>query len=94
MPFQDCQAAYPDGIKGPKQAFAEFDAGFRALWLQKTAQVEGKAAAERDKRETLKGSGVPKLMKAIYVFGGFLAVMFLFLVIAVERHLRRIPKID
>jgi hypothetical protein len=92
MPVQECQAAYPDGIKGPGQAFAEFDAGFRALWLEKSAEVDSKAAAERAKRENLKDSGAPKLMKAIFVFGGFLAVMFLFLVIAVERHLRRIPK--
>jgi len=94
VPVEDCQAAYPDGIKGPKQAFAEFDASFRALWVQKTEEVEAKAAGERAEREALKDTGVPKLMRAIYVFGGFLAVMFLFLVIAVERHLRRIPKAE
>jgi hypothetical protein len=92
MPVQDCQPAYPDGIKGPDQAFAEFDVGFRTLWLRKSAEVNEKAAAEKNRREAIKSGGGPKLMQAVYIFGGFLVVMFLFLVIAVERHLRRIPK--
>lgn len=92
MPTQECKPAYPDGIKGPEQAFADFDLGYRTLWMKKSTEVADKAAAERNRREVLKSSGGPKLMKAVYIFGGFLVVMFLFLVIAVERHLRRIPQ--
>ncbi len=90
MPTQVCQPAYPDGITGPSRAFADFDGGFRALWLKKADEATAKADVERARREALKGSSGSKLMQAVYVFGGFLTVMFLFLVIAVERHLRRL----
>lgn len=90
MPTQVCQPAYPDGIKGPSRAFADFDGGFRVLWLKKADEAAAKASLEQARREALKGSSGSKLMQAVYVFGGFLTVMFLFLVIAVERHLRRL----
>lgn len=58
--------------------------------MRKANDAAAKAGAERARREALKDSSGSKLMQAVYVFGGFLTVMFLFLVIAVERHLRRL----
>jgi hypothetical protein len=90
VPVEVCEAAYPDNIISPETAFVEFDLGFRALWTRKTEDAEAARAAEEDERRALKASGTPKLTQALMLLGGFLAIMFLFIVIAVERHLRRI----
>lgn len=90
VPFQVCEPAYPDNIVSPDKAFATSDQGFRDLWTRKTSEAEEVRAAEENKRRMLKASGTPKLTKALTLLGGFLAIMFLFIVIAVERHLRRI----
>jgi hypothetical protein len=90
VPVQRCEPAYPDNIISPTKAFTEFDRGYRELWKRRTDQAEAERAAKVGKRYELKASGVPKLSKAMILLVGFLGIMFLFLVIAVERHLRRI----
>jgi hypothetical protein len=90
VPHEVCEPAYPDNIVSPDKAFFEFDRGYRDLWTRKTAEAEKARAAEEGKRLALKASGLPKLTKAMMLLGGFLAIMFLFIVIAVERHLRRL----
>jgi hypothetical protein len=89
-PVQVCEPAYPDNIISPDKAFSEFDQGYRDLWSRKTDEAEEARALEEGKRLALKATGTPKLTKALTLLGGFLAIMFLFIVIAVERHLRRI----
>lgn len=90
VPVQRCEPAYPDNIVSPAKAFTEFDRGYRELWKRRIEEAE---AARQDKigeRQMLKASGLPKLTQALVLLGGFLGIMFLFLVIAMERHLRRI----
>lgn len=90
VPHEVCEPAYPDNIVSPDKAFVDFDRGYRELWTRRTAAAEEARSAEEDARLALKASGLPKLTKALMLLGGFLAIMFLFLVIAVERHLRRL----
>ena len=88
MPVQKCVAAYPAGITSPLDAFTQMDRGFRVLWAAQAEKSQNDAAAERAKREATKADAIPTLMRAAYVFGAFLFIMFLFLVVAIERHLR------
>jgi hypothetical protein len=90
VPVEVCEPAYPDNIISPDTAFVEFDLGFRDLWVGKAEDAEAARAAKEGERRALKASGTPKLTQALILLGGFLAIMFLFIVIAVERHLRRI----
>lgn len=87
---QVCEPAYPNNIVSPDRAFVDFDQSYRELWQRKTTEASEKHDAEVSRRMVIKASGVPKLSKALMMLGGFLAVMFLFIVIAVERHLRRL----
>jgi hypothetical protein len=90
VPVQRCEPAYPDNIVSPTKAFAEFDRGYRELWKRRTDEAAAERSSKIEKRYALKASGVPKLSKAMILLAGFLGIMFLFLVIAVERHVRRI----
>lgn len=90
VPVRKCEAAYPDNIRSPLAAIAEFDKRFRELWAERTEENAAEANARLAEKESLKASGPTKLISAAYVFAAFLGVMFFFLMIAIERHLRRI----
>lgn len=90
VPVERCEPAYPADITSPVQAFANLDRGFREIWKQKAAEATERQQAEEARRYGLKASGVPKLTKALILLGLFLGVMFLFLVVAMERHLRKL----
>lgn len=92
MPLQKCEPAYPEGIKSPLQLFAQVDEGYRLAWSSKTSAAEAAAAAESAEKELFKAGAPASLMLALQVGGAFLVVMFLFLLIAVERHLRRVAQ--
>jgi len=92
MPVQRCVPAYPEGITSPAQAFAQMDLGFRSLWTSRQTKNSEDAAAKREALQAKQASGMPTLVQALQVFGAFLIVMFVFLVIAIERHLRRIAQ--
>lgn len=92
VPYQDCVAVYPGNITSPLQAFGAMDANYREIWAGRTERSQAEAAAEMERLEAVKAEGMPRLGQAGTIFAGFLAVMFLFLVIAVERHLRRLAQ--
>jgi hypothetical protein len=92
VPVEKCVAAYPEGITSPLQAFFQMDRTFRALWLDRRQTAAAEAAAKRDQLAAKKASGWPALLQAGQGFIAFLAAMFIFLVIAIERHLRRLAK--
>lgn len=93
MPVEKCEPAYPADITSPVQAFANLDRGFREIWKSKVAASNDKAFDEEEKRSALKATGIPKLTRALVLLGLFLGVMFLFLVIAMERHLRKLKAV-
>ena len=92
VPIEQCVAAYPDGILSPLAAFTQMDTGFRQIWMKRGEDNAAAADAKRSQLAATKADSVPTLMRAAYVFGAFLVVMFLFLVIAAERHLRRLAQ--
>jgi hypothetical protein len=94
VPVQRCVASYPEGITSPAQAFAQMDQGFKMLWESRQSTVAEEAATKRAALETKKASAGPTLLQALSAFGAFLAIMFLFLIVAIERHLRRLAAIQ
>lgn len=90
VPVERCVAAYPDGIVSPVVAFGRADEAFRTLWAEKARANANAASAERYAREETRAQIGPRLMLALRIVGGFLLVMFFFLIIAIERHLRRL----
>ncbi len=93
VPVQRCVPAYPDGIVSPIVAFGRADDTFRTLWADRADANAGDAALERSDRENTRAAIGPRLLIALQIIGGFLAVMFFFLIIAVERHLRKLAQI-
>ncbi|WEK57801.1 MAG: hypothetical protein P0Y52_14845 [Candidatus Brevundimonas phytovorans] len=92
VPVEQCVAAYPEGIVSPLVAFGRADEAFRALWLQKADQNAAAAEAKRGDREALRQGIAPRLLLALQIAGGFLVVMFFFVLVALERHIRRIAE--
>lgn len=90
VPVQRCVAAYPDGIVSPAVAFGRADEAFRQLWLEKFDRNASEAAAKVSDREATRAKIAPKLITALQIAAGFLVVMFFFLIVAIERHLRRL----
>jgi hypothetical protein len=88
VPVERCVPAYPDGIVSPRVAFGRADEEFFRLWSLQTEQVRAEAQAARDGREATRAQIGPNLLLALQVLGAFLVVMFFFLMVAIERHLR------
>lgn len=88
VPVQRCVPAYPEGIVSPRVAFGRADEEFFRLWTERSAQVSAEAQATRDGREAIRAQIGPNLLLALQILGAFLVVMFFFLMVAIERHLR------
>lgn len=85
-----CEAVYPDGIVSPAQAFERADFTFADLYFSDRATKTADANYEISKREETRAKIGPNLQLALMIVGAFLAVMFFFLIIAIERHLRKV----
>lgn len=90
VPVERCVPAYPDGIVSPAVAFGRADEAFRTLWLEKFDRNASEAATKISQREATRARIGPKLLTALQIAVGFLLVMFFFLIVAIERHLRRL----
>lgn len=90
VPVERCVPAYPDGIVSPAVAFGRADEAFRALWLEKFDKNASDAATKVSEREATRAQIGPKLLTALQIAIGFLVVMLFFLIVAIERHLRRL----
>lgn len=88
VPVETCVAAYPQGIVSPRVAFGRADEEFFRLWTQQAEQVAAEAQATRDGREATRAQIGPNLLLALQILAAFLVVMFFFLMVAIERHLR------
>lgn len=88
VPVERCIPAYPEGIVSPRVAFGRADGEFFRLWSEQSEQVSAEAQATRDGREATRAQIGPNLLLVLQILGAFLVVMFFFLVVAIERHLR------
>ncbi len=88
VPVEECVPAYPEGIESPIETFARLDESYRMQWFGKMAASQGKAASEEALKKAIKAEAPMSLWNGLRVFGAFLVVMFMFLLIAIERHLR------
>ncbi len=83
---------YPDGTQSHTQIFRAFQDRFFQLLEQR--RNENASRAERERQGILAGitEGELSLMTALQILGAFLLLMFFFLLIAIERHQRRLAQ--
>jgi hypothetical protein len=84
---------YPKGTQSHTQIFRAFQERYFALLQQRRESNAAKAEGER--QSILAGivDGRLSLMTTLQILGGFLVLMFFFLLIAIERHQRRLAAI-
>lgn len=92
VPVEKCEPAYPEGISSPLQLFTQLDESYRLSWTGKALASEAEAAEKTAQKEQVKAGAPVSLLLAVQIGGAFLVVMFLFLLIAVERHLRKVAQ--
>lgn len=85
-----CEAVYPDGVVSPIQAFERADWLFSDAYFTDEAAKRHAADQKLAERLETRAKIGPLLRLSFVILGGFFAVMFLFLIIAIERHLRRL----
>lgn len=90
VPTRECEMVYPDGIVSPLAAFTQADQTFGELWAGQTIRHEAEAARATAERHATRAQIGPKLLRALQIVGGFLVIMFFFLLVAIERHMRRL----
>jgi hypothetical protein len=80
----------PAGVLSHADLFGAYQDAYASRLAEK--RQANAAAAERQRSEILADNlnGRERLWLALSVVGGFLALMFLFLLIALERHQRKI----
>jgi hypothetical protein len=80
----------PDGVLSPSALFS----AYHNKYIDALVDHRSENAAEADKKRTEimrdNATGIGRLWTAIKVIGSFVVVMFLFLLIALERHQRKI----
>lgn len=84
------EARLPTGVIEPPVLFGRQQARFIELLGQRTEQSQADANSARARIADGNVVGVARLWTALSVAGGFLVLMFLFLLIAIERHQRRL----
>ena len=80
----------PASVLEPAVLFGRQQERFLKLLSTRTEQGQSAANAERDRLAAGNVTGAQRLWAAVTVMGSFLLLMFLFLLIAIERHQRRI----
>lgn len=83
-----CEAVFPETVMTPAAAFERADATFASAWLTDENAKAETAAGESMRRELQRAEIGPNLQLALIIIGGFFTVMFFFLLVAIERHLR------
>ncbi|MEJ6011508.1 hypothetical protein [Novosphingobium aquae] len=80
----------PKGVVSHVDLFAAFHRKYLDTLLGRRAENKQKAEAERNAILDANARGEADLLTAVFVIGGFLALMFFFLLIAIERHQRKL----
>lgn len=83
-----CEAVFPETVMTPAAAFERGDATFASAWLSDEETKAATASDESQRRQMQRAQIGPNLQLALIIIGGFFTVMFFFLLVAIERHLR------
>ena len=81
---------FPKGTQSHTQIFRAFQDRYFSLLTERRERVAREAQAERESIIEGNATGWISLKTALSVVGGFLVLMFFFLLIAIERHQRRL----
>jgi hypothetical protein len=84
---------YPKGTESHTQIFRAFQDRYFDLLQQRRSNNASKAEQQRQDIVSSIADGKMSLVRALEVLGAFLALMFFFLLIAIERHQRRISAV-
>lgn len=92
VPYTDTVTAmeFPKGTQSYAQIFRAMQDQYFALLEQRRVSNADNAALQRTKIVEANIRGGESLGTALRIFGGFIALMFFFLLIAIERHQRRL----
>ena len=83
-----CQMKFPENLDNPAQAFGAAVGRYADIARTKAAQSRIAAGEESARIMARKLSGRDNIFSSFWIFGGFLAIMLLYLLIAMERHHR------
>lgn len=83
-----CQMKFPENLENPAQAFGAAVGRYADMARTKAAQSRIAAGEESARIMARKLSGRDNIFSSFWIFGGFLAIMLLYLLIAMERHHR------
>ncbi|MDB5695767.1 MAG: hypothetical protein JWN21_1310 [Sphingomonas bacterium] len=83
---------YPDGVQSPSQVIKAYQDRYFSLLAERRASNAAEADAKRESILIGKAEGRATLLQVGVVLGGFLLLMFFFLLIAIERHQRRLAR--
>jgi hypothetical protein len=92
VPYQErvCSMQLPKGVISHTQLFRTFQDRFFELLSSRRQEFADKATAERSAILLGIEEGKASFGWALYIFGGFLVLMFFFLLIAIEKHQRQL----
>jgi hypothetical protein len=85
---------YPKGTQSPAQIFRAFQDRFFDLLQQRREASAAKANRQRESILSGIADGKLSLVTALQLLGAFLVLMFFFLLIAIERHQRRLAELN
>ena len=86
---QQCTLEFPPNTQSHAQIFRAFQDRYVGLLEERRQQNSAEADDKRMAIVRGNGEGAGTLMISLQILGGFLVLMFFFLLIAIERHLRR-----
>jgi len=92
VPYTDTVTVmeFPASIRSHTQVFKAYQDRYYTLIGKRRERAAADAAAERDRIVAGNAEGRVSLVTAMWILGAFLALMFFFLLIAIERHQRQI----
>ncbi|MBH1943340.1 hypothetical protein I5L01_03750 [Erythrobacter sp. YJ-T3-07] len=79
----------PEGVLDPKALFGAYQDSYISTLLREREKSSSEAAEERSARLEANAKGWLGLSNALWFAGAFLVLMFFFLLVAMERHQRR-----
>lgn len=82
----------PDGVLSPGDLFGAYHNKYVATLIDHRSENAADANTKRTEIMRDNATGIDRLWTAIKVIGSFVIVMFLFLLIALERHQRKIAR--
>lgn len=88
-----CEMRFPEGTRSHADIFRAYHDRFFGLLEERRQENASQAQAARENIMIGNAEGSFGLGRAAYIFGGFLMIMFFFLLIAIERHQRRLAAV-